>query len=170
MDIVSEEREFNADVGQKWENILEVVQEQLQKRSVIVKGEAKLETNEPPLLVEEEAAKVESAVDVELVPQAEEEASVVLAEEGSAEPYEGLLELEIAPEADEQISNFILNLRQILTMQVVSFRYSTRGERLIGVMLHRPLPLLSMLKKMPLVAAAIDHGNKIRVVLLPEAN
>ena len=94
--------------------------------------------------------------------------SAAAEEEISNQLYEGRLELEIAPPVDfRQVLKLQSNLRGVPDLKVVSVGGSAQGTNTITVALNQPLPLISLLREMPLVEDAVSWGESIRVTLKP---
>jgi hypothetical protein len=139
------------------------------------KAELKTETAEPtPLAAAPEAQPSAEETEEKLAPQAEEKqaeekAQPQVEEKREAAPgdglYRGMLELDVTAEDAKQIPIFLSQLQQLPNLQVVSFKGLPGGNSLIMLAISHPIPLPSIIKRMPPVESVKADEQEVHVVL-----
>ncbi|MFC1892488.1 hypothetical protein ACFLYR_00390 [Chloroflexota bacterium] len=101
-------------------------------------------------------------VEMPLIP----DAGIMPVEAVGDELYQGRVELEIAAPIDfVQMVKLQAHLYEVPDLGLVSVGGSATGETAIVVVADKPLPLLSILKQMPLIKGVVKKENNIQVAL-----
>ncbi|MBU2535959.1 MAG: hypothetical protein ABIK32_07420 [Chloroflexota bacterium] len=80
--------------------------------------------------------------------------------------YEGRLELDLLAPIDAKQKNALEELlTQVPDLHLISNGGSSDGSNWLEIELNKPMPLVSILKQMPLVRQVAAHGNNILVAL-----
>ena len=84
----------------------------------------------------------------------------------SDELYEGIVELVTASPIDQdQVRELEEYLRQVQNLRLVLIGGSVEEGAKIVVSVEKPMPLVNLLRKMPLVEQVVGKGKKIQVTL-----
>ncbi len=122
-------------------------------------------------LISQFAKKRETTLLSSLIPHSAKtpeapEASVTPVEAGDDELYQGRVELEIAAPIDfVQMVKLQAHLYEVPELGLVSVGGSADGDTAIVLVADKPLPLLSILKQMPLIKNVAKKQKNIRVAL-----
>lgn len=87
-------------------------------------------------------------------------------EEVAAELYEGMVELVVLPPVDlEQMKELEKGLHQVQDLRVVLISGSVEEGTKVIVSASKPIPLVSVVSKMPLVEQVVKKGKEIQISL-----
>ncbi len=156
---------LDAHTAHPWEDPpIKLSAHKLEQAVAVAEGEVKDELREQNAPVAVPAATEEGAGVVG--PAAETDIYVATAEAGDFQPYEGRLELEIPPPVDySQILKFQRYLRDVPDLHLVSIGGASDGGASVIIVINQPLPILSILKQMPLVKDVVKQEKNIQLML-----
>jgi vacuolar-type H+-ATPase subunit H len=116
------------------------------------------ETLTQPSFVEEKVAVSGHTVQVE--------ASPAPAETGSTKHYHGEVKLEVtSPGGIGEAGMFWEQLRKVPNIELESLGSFAQGKITATINIAEPVPLIGIIKEMPLVESVVEHGDSINVVL-----
>ena len=156
--IAKQEKKGRATVSQGAEQVEAELAEEVELAAVETTGKEIREVKERAKRETEEGREVELVT--EAVAKAKE------AKEVSTQLYEGTINLIIIPPAGVlQIKNLEEKLRLIQNLRVVLTSGSADGPIRIIVSAERPIPLIDVLSRIPIVDQVTKEGKKIQILL-----